>query len=169
MLIRQETPKDFAEVEELIENSFANAEHSDGNEHKLVAALRKSTAFVPELSIVAESSGRLVGYILFTEAQVDGQTVLALAPLAVAPDAQKQGIGSALMRVGHQIAKELGYSYSIVLGSEQYYPRLGYLPAEQFSIVAPFEVPKENFMALCLQDRAVAIKGVVQYAAEFGI
>ena len=68
MIVRQETSGDYDEVYGLVKEAFASAEHSDGNEHDLVAALRKSAAFVPELSLVAEADGKIVGHILFTEA-----------------------------------------------------------------------------------------------------
>ena len=84
---------------------------------------------------------------MFTKAKVEDKVVLALAPLSVLPEYQRQGVGTALIEEGHRIAKELNYEYSIVLGSETYYPRTGYLPANMFGITAPFEVPQENFMA----------------------
>ena len=56
------------------------------------------------------------------------------APLAVLPEYQKQGVGSKLIEEGHKIAKKLGYHFSIVLGSEKYYPRFGYVPAIQYGI-----------------------------------
>ncbi len=71
---------------------------------------------------------------MFTKATVESSTVLVLAPLSVLPEYQKQGIGNALIKEGHRIAGELGYRYSVVLGSEKYYPRTGYLPAENFGI-----------------------------------
>ena len=89
--------------------------------------------------------------------------------LAVLPEYQRQGVGSALIREGHRRARELGYGYSIVLGSETYYPRMGYVPAKNFGIAPPFAVADENFMACKLREDAPAISGVVQYAKEFGI
>ena len=59
MRIRQEEPKDYGEVYELIKEAFAAAEHADGNEQDLTAALRKGSAFIPELSLVAEENGEL--------------------------------------------------------------------------------------------------------------
>ena len=85
------------------------------------------------------------------------------------PGRQRQGIGKALIQEGHRRARELGYRYSVVLGSETYYPKMGYLPAEQYGIQAPFDVPRENFMACQLEKDAPQISGVVQYAKEFGI
>lgn len=140
--IRQENKKDYTEVYNVIKKAFMSAEHCDGNEQDLVVNLRESNNFIPEL---------------------------ALAPLAVLPEYQKQGIGKKLIEEGHKKAKKLGYHYSIVLGSERYYPKFGYVPASQYGIKAPFEVPNENFMAIKLNDTDVKITGVVEYAKEFGI
>lgn len=169
MLIRQETNHDYNKVYDLIKLAFKTAEHSDGNEHDLANALRDSDAFVPELSLVAEIDGELAGHIMFTEGMVGGNTVLILAPLSVSPNFQKQGIGTALMAEAHKIAKKLGYQYSLVLGSEQYYPRAGYLPAEQFGIQVPDGIPSSNFMAISLSENAARISGTVTYAREFGM
>ena len=145
------------------------AEHSDGNEQDLVVALRNSDSFIPELSLIAVKEDKIIGYILFTKIKIGNYEELALAPLAVLPEYQKQGIGSMLIEQGHKIAKKLGYHYSIVLGSENYYPKFGYIPAIQCGIQAPFEVPNENFMAVKLNNTDTEIKGIVQYAKEFGI
>ncbi len=169
MLIRQETSKDYNDVYNLIKEAFATAEHSDGNEQDLVEALRNGDAFVPELSLVADIDGKIAGHILFTEGKVGEDTTLVLAPLSVSPKYQKQGIGTSLIKEGHKIAKKMGYQYSLVLGSESYYPRFGYLPAEQFGIEIPDGMPAENFMAIQLQEDAKPIRGAVTYAKEFGI
>lgn len=169
MFIRQEMPEDYREVYELIEEAFASAEHSDGNEQDLVNALRKGDAFIPELSLVAVFDGKIVGHILFTKAKAGNDEVLVLAPLAVKPRYQRQGIGKALIMEGHKIAKELGYQYSLVLGSETYYPQTGYTPAEQFGIEVPDGIPGENFMAVRLQENAKPVSGKVGYAKEFGM
>ena len=129
LLIRQETDSDLDAVYTLIQTAFATSEHSDGTEQDLVVALRSSDAFIPELALVAVADAKIVGYIMFTKASAGGQTLLVLAPLAVLPDYQQHGIGSALIREGHRIAKELGYGYISVLGSDTYYPRFGYQPA----------------------------------------
>ena len=75
----------------------------------------------------------------------------------------------ALMKEGHRIADKLGYAYSVVLGSEKYYPRAGYLPASFFGIKPPFAVPDENFMAYKIREDAPALDGIMIYAKEFGI
>ena len=167
--IRQKSQKDYEEVYRVVKTAFETAEHSDGNEQDLVVDLRNSDSFIPELSLVAVKEDKIVGYILFTKIKIENHEEIALAPLAVLPEYQKQGIGSMLIEQGHKIAKKLGYHYSIVLGSENYYPKFGYIPAIQYGIQAPFDVANENFMALKLNATDTEIKGVVQYAKEFGI
>lgn len=138
MLIRQEKAEDYEAVYHVVQEAFRNAEYTDGNEQNLVVALRKSKAFIPELSLVAVEDQRVVGYILFTKAVVNGVQVLALALLAVLPEYQNRGIGLDLIAEGHRAARSLGYGYSVVLGHPQYYPKAGYLPASRYGIRAPF-------------------------------
>ncbi len=89
------------------------AQHSDGTEQNLVENLRKGRSFVAELSLVAEENDEIVGHVLFTEGKV-GE-----APVGH----QSKGIGKALVKRGHEIARALGYGYAFVLGSEHYYPK----------------------------------------------
>ena len=167
LIIRQENKNDYEEVYNVIKTAFETAEHSDGNEQDLVVALRKSDNFIPELSLVAVMDNKIVGYILFTKIKIGKQEELALAPLGVLPEYQKQGIGRTLIQEGNKKAKELGYHYSVVLGSDKYYPNFGFVSAKEYGIVAPFDVPDENFMAIKLNDTDIEIKGIVQYAKEF--
>lgn len=169
MIIRQEKSNDYGIIYSVIKNAFDSAEHADGNEQDLVIALRKSENYIPELALVAEEDGKIVGHIMFTKAKVGEIDVLALAPLSVLPEYQRKGVGTALIKAGHKIAKELGYGYSVVLGSETYYPRTGYVPADTFGIIPPFDVPRENFMAYKIDDSVSMIGGTIKYAKEFGI
>lgn len=167
--IRKEKREDYEEVYKVVKQAFETAEHSDGNEQNLVVLLRDSNNFIPELSLVAIKDNKIVGYILFTKIKIGEYEELALAPLGILPEYQKQGIGKKLIEKGHKIAKKLGYHYSIVLGSEHYYSKIGYVPANQYGIKAPFEVPNENFMAMKLNNTDKEINGIVKYAKEFGI
>ena len=167
--IRKETKSDYDEVYDVIKTAFETAEHSDGNEQDLVVVLRKSDNFIPDLSLVAIEDNKIVGYILFTKIKIGEYEEVSLSPLAVLPQYQRKGIGRKLIENGHKIAKELGYHYSVVLGSENYYPKFNYVPAIQYRIKAPFEVQHENFMAIKLNESDVKIEGTVEYAKEFGI
>lgn len=169
MYIRQEQPEDYRMVYQVIKEAFAYAEHSDGREQDLADRLREGSAFVPELSLVAVEDGKIVGHILFTKAWVNDARVLALAPLSVLPEYQNRGIGLSLIKQGHLIASRLGYEYAVVLGHSKYYPKAGYVPASQYGIKAPFDVPDENFMAIKLIDGAKSLAGMIQYDKAFGI
>ncbi len=169
IIIRQENPSEFELITNIIKTAFESAPHTDGDEHNLVIRLRNSDAFIPELALVAEINDEVVGHILFSKIVINGTTQIALAPVSVLPEFQKCGVGSALINRGHEIAKEMGFGYSIVLGSNEYYPKFGYEIAEAYGIKAPFEVPSEYFMALKLNENAPDITGTVEYAKEFGI
>ncbi len=166
MIIRQEEPRDYVEVESLVKAAFETAEHTDGNEHNLVAKLRKSDGFIHELSLVAEENDAILGHVIFTKIKIGKTNGLALAPLAVIPQAQGKGIGTALIERGHEIAKSMGYDIIVVLGSEKYYPRIGYKSASILKINAPFDVPDENYMAISLSGNNEQINGIVEYVKE---
>lgn len=169
MKIREEKENDYEAVYTVVRDAFGSAEHADGNEQDLVNALRKGAAYIPELSLVAEEHGKIIGHIMFTKAKVGEDVVLALAPLSVLPEYQRKGIGTALIKEGHRIAQKLGYGYSVVLGSEKYYSRAGYVPADTLGIQPPFDVPRENFMAYQTGENFQRVNGVIEYAKEFGI
>lgn len=167
MIIRQEKPGDIDAVHEVVRQAFEKASHTSHDEHNLVNRLRKSEAFIPELSLVAEENGQVVGHILFTRVKVGDTVQLGLAPLAVLPQWQGKGIGGKLIETGHALAKKLGYGYSILVGHERYYPRFGYFPASRIGVTAPFDVPDENLMAFSLQGKDTPLDGMLEYPAEF--
>ncbi|OOG73181.1 GNAT family N-acetyltransferase [Algoriphagus sp. A40] len=172
MQIRQENPGDYEAVFEVVEKAFAAEEFSDQTEQFLVERLRKSDAFVPELSLVAELGDKIVGHILLTKLRlVNDQTKfesLALAPVSVLPEYQRKGIGGMLIEYSHQRAKELGFKSVVVLGHEKYYPKFGYQQADLFGIELPFDVPKENCMVIELVENGLTgLKGMVEYPKEF--
>ena len=172
--IRQETENDHAAVHKCIVEAFADVDESDHQEQFLVARLRKSSSFIPELSIIAEIEDQLVGHILFTKIKIVQSPYefesLALAPVSVHPDYQGQGIGSELIKTGHKIAAKLGYKSIVVLGHATYYPKFSYTEAAEFDIKLPFIVPSENAMAIELVKNALkGVSGVVQYDPAFGI
>ena len=109
--IRKETKKDYEKVYNLIKISFKTAKHSDGNEQDLVVNLRKSNNFIPDLSLVAILNNKIVGYILFTKIKIGEYEELALAPLCVLPEYQKQGIGKKINRKRTQNSKKIRISF----------------------------------------------------------
>lgn len=169
MEIRQEREQDYPEIYRLVKEAFAASQHADGREQDLVEALRKGSAYLPELALVAEEDGLLAGHIMLTRAGVGDAPVLVLAPLSVRPEFQRQGVGTALMERAHEIARARGEEYILVLGSEEYYPRAGYRPAEELGVTVPEGIPSANFMALRLREGAEPLSGAVAYAPEFGL
>lgn len=170
--IRKEESKDYKTVFNLIENAFASEQISDHREQFLVERLRKSNAFIPELSLVAEIGGKIVGHILTTKLKIKNKTnefdSLALAPVSVLPEFQGRGIGGKLIIESHKTAKELGHKSIILLGHEKYYPKFGYKQADKFGIELPFEVPKENCMVIELVKNGLnGVSGMVEYSKEF--
>lgn len=170
--IRQEQENDYKVVCELIELAFRNMEESDHREHFLVECLRKSEAFIPELSLVAEKDGEIIGHILMTKVEIVSDvkttTSLALAPVAVLPKYQRQGVGGTLICEIHKRAAELGYGSAVLLGHRDYYPKFGYKKAIDFGIEFPFEVPYEYCMAIELLPNALKnVQGVVKYSKPF--
>src|SRR5690554_956095 len=118
IIIRQESKNDYKITESVVEQAFKSPERSNPNEHILVAKLRESNAFIPELSLVAEVDGKIVGHTMFTKLIIKSaekeHESLALAPVSVLPSYQNRGVGSALINEGLKIAKELGYKSVIV-------------------------------------------------------
>lgn len=172
IIIRQETEEDYPFVFEVIRKAFLNEPLSDQQEPYLVERLRKSEAFVPELSLVAEKDKQVVGQILLTKVCVKDKEKkydsLALAPVSVAPEYQHQGIGGMLISKAHTEAQRLGFSSVILLGHAEYYPRFGYRPASLYGIYLPFEVPDDNCMAIELKEKALeSVSGVVEYPRAF--
>jgi len=167
LVIRAETAKDFDAVRKLNKKAFKG-----NSESKLVDALRASDGFIPGLSLVAEKGGKVVGHILFSPIKIkdlDKATpALALAPMAVLPDCQNQGIGSALVRYGLNECKKTGHKIVVVVGHPEYYPRFGFVKAGEKGLKLPFEAPDEVFLALELAPGAFGgVKGMVDYPPEF--
>lgn len=166
--IRQELTSDYNSIYEINKLAF-----EQDDEARLVDLLRKGSAFVPELSLVAEINGEVIGHILFTKILILGDTgiefeSLSLAPMAVHPKSQKQGVGGKMIYAGIEKAKSLGYSSVFVLGHPLYYPKFGFQPASKWNVKAPFNVPEEAFMAIeLIEDGLKDVSGTVKYPKEF--
>ena len=172
ILIRPERESDYAEIEAVVQAAFEGAPHTDGTEHLLVGRLRKTPEYIPELSLVALCDDQIVGYLMLSKIAIDqdGKSALslALAPVAVLPAYQGQGIGSRLIRYALALARKLEYPSAIVLGSDAFYPNFGFQPAARFGVKAPFDVPSRNFMALELAAPGLSgVSGVVRYSPAF--
>lgn len=141
------------------------------NEARIIEALSRDDLNV--LSLVALDDAKVVGHILFSrlDVEVDGRAVqaVALAPMAVLPEHQGTGIGSALVRRGLDLLTREGVEAVIVVGHEGFYPRFGFSPAAARHLASPFQ-GSEAFMALELKPGALnGTKGVCRYPATFGL
>lgn len=168
--VRVEQEKDILAIKEVNDLAFGQ-----GNEARLIEAIRNSEFFVPDLSLVAETDKHeIIGHILFSVITIETENgsvrSLALAPLAVTPKYQNQGVGSSLVREGLRRSKELGFTSVIVLGHAEYYPKFGFTAASDKGIKSPFEVPDEAFMIYELRPGALNhVQGTVNYPESFSV
>lgn len=164
VLIRAEEHSDWATVHRINATAFDTPAEAN-----LVDALREQAH--PLVSLVAEAKGTVVGHILFSPVSLSGNPdlkIAGLAPMAVAPDNQRQGVGSALVRAGLHKCKQLGFGAAVVLGHADYYPRFGFVPATRFCIGCEYEVPEDAFMAMELQSGYLrGASGTIKYHDAF--
>lgn len=130
-IVRQITAADYSTVYNLIKTAFETAEHRDGDEQDFAVRLRNGENYIPELDLVAEMDGKLVGHIMFTNTYVtrpDGSkyNTLLVAPLATLVECRRMGVGAALMNDGFRIAQTMGYQSAFLIGDPNYYQRFGY-------------------------------------------
>lgn len=169
IIIRTENSNDYLQVHNVNFMAFGGRE----DEANLVERIRTTQNFVPQLSIVAEEHGEVVGHLLMSKAEIiEGEKrheVIVLAPIAVRPDYQKQGVGKQLIHEGLKRCKELGYYIVLLIGHPSYYPKFGFKPARQYGLeLNQFEVPNEVFMVCELRkDELKNIKGELKYPSAF--
>lgn len=163
MIIRPEHAADRPEIVALIEAVFP-----EPVEARLLRELFASRDYIPELSLVAESDGgEILGYVISTRGWVGEVPALGLGPIGVLPAYQKQGVGSALMQASIDAANGLGEPVIALLGSTEYYPRFGFLPADSLGIFSPDPSWGSYFMALPLAGFHSGIRGHFKYAEPF--
>ncbi|MEG4091242.1 N-acetyltransferase [Microcoleus sp. Pol12B4] len=167
MDIRTEKPEDLEAVRKVNVEAFGRE-----NEANLVDRLR---GIASTFSFVAVQSDRVVGHIFFSPVVVEGKcssnlSILGLAPVAVLPGYQRQGIGTLLIREGLKECGRSGFQAVVVLGYPDFYPRFGFIPASRKSLKCEYDVPDEAFMVLELESGALQdCSGTVKYRSEFSL
>jgi putative acetyltransferase len=167
-VVREERAGDEPAVRSVVERAFGGSGEAD-----VVDALRRDCDDL--VSLVADDDGVVVGHLLFSRSVVEcGErrvTGMGLAPLTVAPERQRQGIGTALVEAGLAAMRARGCPYVIVLGHPGYYPRFGFVPASAHGLTCRWEgVPDEAFMVLVLDERAMrGVTGIARYRDEFDV
>jgi putative acetyltransferase len=166
VIIRPETSKDYPAVRGVHEWAFGRPQ-----EARLVDRLRDVAR--PLVSLVAEHEVQVVGHILFSPVTIASggvvETALGLAPMAVLPEYQRQGIGTRLVWAGLERCRDIGCHIVVVLGHADYYPRFGFVPAMYRGLQCEYDVPDDVFMVAELQPGALAgRRGMVKYHPAFG-
>lgn len=165
MILRNERPDDLEPIRAINRQAFKGEA-----EVHLIDQLRRDGDIV--LSLVALVNGEAVGHILFSELEslTHGGSIkaVALAPMAVKPEFQEHGIGSALVERGLAICRELGYTVVVVLGHPDYYPRFGFSAEKAQALQSPYAMLGSAYMALDLVPGALdGVEGTVRYPEAF--
>jgi putative acetyltransferase len=162
--IRNELPDDNAAVRAVHVHAFGR----DAEAH-LVELLRNNKQ--APIALVATIGGHVIGHIMFSPVTVadafEGFRSIALAPVAILPEFQNQGIGSKLIRDGLEVCRRAGYNAVVVLGHTTYYPRFGFSRATDYGLSNEYNA-QAAFMVLELRPGTLErIGGLVKYVPAF--
>ena len=162
-IVRPEQEGDAPEIAAVHVASF-----DDASESELVARLRGSDAWVPELSLIVQQDEAIVAHALFTKLEGDDpeRPMLALGPVAVLPDYQRKGVGMALVRMGLSRARQLGYTAVVAVGPPVFMANCGFRPAAPRGLEIAMDVPDESFVVAELRAGGI-VPGPVGWPAEW--
>ena len=172
-IVRDERPEDASGVRRVLERAFGQADEAD-----LVDRLRKAGAVtVSSVALDRSDDGgagpqKVIGHILFSPVTIAGRhppmQAIGLAPMAISPEHQRRGIGTALVEAGLALCREQGVALVVVLGHPTYYSRFGFRPAHRAGLSCEYDAPPEAFMALELATGALeSCSGTVRYHPVF--
>ena len=163
--IRPEEHKDYKSIISLILRSFQEGtDYSDGTDIiALVEEIRDSKYYIPELSFVAELNDRIVGHFLFSKfplsptkeggyVNAENSEIVMLAPVSVHADYFRQGIGTAMLNLGIEKVKELGYKGITVKGNYNFYNRVGFRTSSEYNIFPTSGYPMEEPRCMMCQE-----------------
>ncbi|MBX7539508.1 GNAT family N-acetyltransferase [Qipengyuania sphaerica] len=163
LTIRPEKPADHAQIAVLTDAAFAEVEHSDGSEVRIVEGLRQDGDLA--LSLVAEDGERIIGHVAVSPVTIsDGnEGWYGLGPISVLPQHQREGVGLRLMQRAIADMREMGAKGIVLLGEPAYYSRFGFEHDPKLTYPGP---PPDYFQRLVLDGDAPG--GTVRYAPAFG-
>ncbi len=151
--IRETNTKDTNDIMLVEERAFGFVK-----EAQLTADLLNDKTAEPILSLLAFHDNKAIGHILFTRVYIDKMNteqplIHILAPLAIIPEYQKQGVGGLLIKEGLRRLTEMGSEMVFVLGHMEYYPKSGFIPdAKKIGFSAPYPIPDEYANAWMVQS-----------------
>jgi putative acetyltransferase len=164
--VRPESPEDVRAIDVVHISAFGGEA-----EAQLISALRASSAYNRELSLVAELNGRIVGHVLLTRVPLrrngTEKNVLALGPMSVVPSQTHRGIGSELINASIGLAREKGYGAIVVVGYPEFYRRFGFRPAKEFKVTCNLPAPEDALTAMEIVNDNLAGGGHVEYPEPF--
>ena len=157
IIIRREMPTDYAAVEELTRNAFWNVYRPGCLEHYVVYVLRQDPDFVPELDLVMERDGQLIGHVLYMRAKIvaDGGReipMMTFGPISIRPDLQRQGLGKYLLDYSMEQAGKLGAGALCIEGNIDFYGKSGFVVAGTRGIRYHGEPEQESIPYVLLKE-----------------
>jgi len=168
IIVRAEVPEDVRAIDVVNLSAF---ECED--EARLVSNIRSSREFVPDLSLVAELNGRIVGHVLLSKVTLErgegagSSTILALGPMSVVPSQSHRGIGSSLIQAAINRARDMRYTAIVVAGHPEYYRRFDFQPASHWRISTNLPLSDDAITAMELTLGVLADGGRVIYPDVF--
>ncbi len=169
IVIEQAQVSDIPEIKQVISRAFANSSPQTGEEISLISNLYQSGPFVPKLNLAAKHQGEIIGFLLYSKVIISSQSELVLATLAVLPEFQNKGVGSKLLNEANKIAVELGYKFSIIIGTHDFFNRFDYVPAKEYELEPLTKLPVNKFLVKPLKPSLILPKGPVKFSKHFDL
>lgn len=166
IIIRQETAADFRTVEEVVRDSFWNVYRPGCAEHFVLHCFRSNADFIPELDLVLETDGRIIGQIMYARAAIvtesgDKLPVATFGPMSILPEYREHGLGAQLISHSLEMASEKGFTAIMITGDLNYYKRFGFVCGKDLGVTYADDPDAEYFLALELRPDALSdVRGI---------
>ena len=161
--IRTEQPDDFKKVEKLTREAFWNVYRPGCTEHYVLHCYRKDSGFVPELSLVMEIQGEIIGHVMYAWWHIDADDgrkirMMTFGPISIRPDYQRKGFGTKLLKYSMEIAKKMGAGCLLICGNIEFYGKCGFVPAVEKGI--RYDKDPEATYLLCKELQEGFLDGI---------